>query len=170
MDEPMAYYCFEVLYWSGIREGELLALTPADIDLKRKTISVTKTFQHINGRDLVTDPKTSKSRRKVKIPDFLCEELRDYMRMQYELRPEDRLFPVTKNYLHRKMALGCQRQGMKKSVSTICAIPMFHCSSARDTARWPSRIGWVTKTLISLTDMRICFHPPKSKWRIPWIS
>ena len=114
MDEPMAYYCFEVLYWSGIREGELLALTPADIDLKKKTISVTKTFQHINGKDLVTDPKTSKSRRMVKIPDFLCEELRDYMRMQYELRPEDRLFPVTKNYLHRKMALGCQRQGMKK--------------------------------------------------------
>lgn len=96
MDEPMAYYCFEVLYWSGIREGELLALTPADIDLKRKTISVTKTFQHINGRDLVTDPKTPKSRRKVKIPDFLCEELRDYLRAQGRLKRSARLFPTAK--------------------------------------------------------------------------
>lgn len=114
MDEPLAYYCFEVLYWSGIREGELLALTPADIDLKTRTISITKTFQHINGRDLVTDPKTPKSKRKVKIPDFLCDELRDYLRMQYQLKQEDRLFPVTKNYLHRKMKLGCERQGLEK--------------------------------------------------------
>lgn len=114
MDEPLAYYCFEVLYWSGIREGELLALTPADIDLKTRTISITKTFQHINGRDLVTDPKTPKSKRKVKIPDFLCDELRDYLRMQYQLKPEDRLFPVTKNYLYRKMKLGCERQSMEK--------------------------------------------------------
>ena len=32
MDKPIAYYAFEVLYWCGIREGELLALTPADFD------------------------------------------------------------------------------------------------------------------------------------------
>ena len=29
MDKPQSYYAFEVLYWCGIREGELLALTPA---------------------------------------------------------------------------------------------------------------------------------------------
>ena len=40
MDKPQSYYAFEVLYWCGIREGELLALTPADFDLdvyKRQT-------------------------------------------------------------------------------------------------------------------------------------
>ena len=36
MDKPIYYYAFEVLYWTGIREGELLALTPEDFDLKRK--------------------------------------------------------------------------------------------------------------------------------------
>ena len=30
-----SYYAFEVLYWCGIREGELLALTPADFDLDK---------------------------------------------------------------------------------------------------------------------------------------
>lgn len=28
MDKPISYYAFELLYWSGIRLGELLALTP----------------------------------------------------------------------------------------------------------------------------------------------
>ena len=32
MDKPQSYYAFEVLYWCGIREGELLALTPAAIN------------------------------------------------------------------------------------------------------------------------------------------
>ena len=37
MDKPMLYYAFEVLYWCGIREGELLALTPTDFDFEKKT-------------------------------------------------------------------------------------------------------------------------------------
>ena len=32
MDKPVSYYAFEVLYWCGLRLGELLALTPADFD------------------------------------------------------------------------------------------------------------------------------------------
>ena len=26
MDKPLSYYAFEMLYWCGVREGELLAL------------------------------------------------------------------------------------------------------------------------------------------------
>ena len=35
MDKPVSFYAFEMLYWCGIREGELLALTPADFDFKK---------------------------------------------------------------------------------------------------------------------------------------
>ena len=28
MDKPLSFYAFEVLYWCGVREGELLALPP----------------------------------------------------------------------------------------------------------------------------------------------
>ena len=49
MDKPMAYYAFEVLYWCGIREGELLALTAADIDPGRHTLSVTKSISGSEG-------------------------------------------------------------------------------------------------------------------------
>lgn len=114
MDEPLAYYCFEVLYWCGIREGELLALTPADIDLTAKTLSVTKTFQQIKGHDVITDPKTPKSKRKIFLPDFLCEELNEYIKLCYDLAPDDRLFPVTKSYLYREMQKGCKASGVKR--------------------------------------------------------
>lgn len=114
MDNPLAYYCFEVLYWSGIREGELLALTRKDIDFKKKTLSVTKTFQRIKGKDVITDPKTPKSRRVVKLPDFLCAELQDYLKMQYQGGPDDRLFPATKHFLYRNMISGCEQQGVKR--------------------------------------------------------
>ena len=111
MDEPLAYYCFEVLYWTGIREGELLALAREDVDLDAKTISVSKTFQHIKGVDIIGEPKTLKSNRVVPIPDFLCDELRDYIKMFYDLNPTDRLFPVSKHYLARKLKKGAELSG-----------------------------------------------------------
>ena len=36
MDKPLSYYAFEMLYWCGVREGELLALTAADFDFESR--------------------------------------------------------------------------------------------------------------------------------------
>ncbi len=47
MDKPISYYAFEMLYWCGIREGELLALTPADFDFDAGTVSITKSYQRL---------------------------------------------------------------------------------------------------------------------------
>ena len=41
-DKPISYYAFEILYWTGIREGELLALTPNDFDFTKKTLRINK--------------------------------------------------------------------------------------------------------------------------------
>lgn len=114
MAEPLAYYCFEMLYWTGIREGEMLALTLSDIDFEKKTVSITKTFHHINGHDLVTSPKTAKSNREVDLPDELCNELHDYVDMCYSLSPTERLFPVTKTFLYNKIKSGAEKAGLKK--------------------------------------------------------
>ena len=114
MDDPLAYYCFEMLYWCGIREGELLALTREDVDLDAKTVSITKTFQHVKGKDIIGDPKTLKSKRTVLMPDFLCDEIADYLEMCYDLQPTDRLFPVTKHFLYRKIKKGADLCGIKR--------------------------------------------------------
>lgn len=113
-DKSLSYICFEILYWTGMREGELLALSPADIDLDNKTISINRTYQRIEGKDVFTSPKTRKSKRKIPIPDFLCQELSDYIQSRYMLDADERLFPVTKSYLSHEMIRGCKNTGIKK--------------------------------------------------------
>ena len=114
MDKPMSYYAFEMLYWTGIREGELLALTPADFDFEKRTVTINKSFQHLNGRDIITSPKTEKSNRTIQLPKFLCDEMQDYLKMLYDVGLEDRMFPVTKSYLHREMDRGAKEAGVKR--------------------------------------------------------
>ena len=114
MDYPLAFHCFEMLYWCGIREGELLALTPADFDFNTQMVRINKTYHLLKGEEIITDPKTVKSRRNVKMPDFLCEEIQDFMSMQYDLQPTDRLFPTGKTYLHKMMEKGCARANLPK--------------------------------------------------------
>ena len=113
MDKPLSYYAFEMLYWCGIREGELLALTPSDFDFEKGTVSITKSYQRLNGRDLITTPKTEKSNRIIRMPKFLVQEIQDYLKMLYGIGPEDRMFQVTKSYLYREMKRGSKEAGVK---------------------------------------------------------
>ena len=112
--KPMSYYAFEVLYWTGIREGELLALTPNDFNLASKQLIINKTYQRIGQKDMITDPKTEQSNRTISLPDFLCEEMEDFIASLYGIKPNMRIFTVTKSYLHREMDRGCKESGVKR--------------------------------------------------------
>ena len=113
-DKPLSYICFQVLYWTGMREGELLALTAADINLMTKQIDINKTYQRLNGKDITTPPKTKKSRRKIPIPNFLCQELQNFINTRYMLDPNERLFPDTKHFLSHEMERSCKKTGIKR--------------------------------------------------------
>ena len=114
MDKPVSFYAFEMLYWCGIREGELLALTPADFDFEKQTVSITKSYQRIKGQDIITDPKTAKSNRVVKMPDFLSQEIQDFIGQLYGIGEHDRMFMITKSYLHHEMDRGAKESGVKR--------------------------------------------------------
>ena len=114
MDKPLSFYAFEVLYWCGVREGELLALTPADFDLDKGLLSITKSYQRLKGRDVITDPKTPKSVRVIQMPQFLTDEIRDYLKSLYKVQPDQRIFEVTKSYLHHEMDRGAKAAGVKR--------------------------------------------------------
>ena len=114
MDKPMSFYAFELLYWCGIREGELLALTPKDFDFQRQTVSISKSYQRIRGKDVITDPKTPKSNRVIQMPEFLCEEIQDYIKSLYGVKETDRMFTVTKSYLYREMGRGSVQANIKR--------------------------------------------------------
>jgi integrase len=114
MDKPLSFYAFEVLYWCGLRVGELLALTAKDFDFKKNTLSITKSYQRLKGKDVITDPKTPKSKRIISIPDFLSEEMQEYIKMFYSQSSTERLFPMSKSYLHHEMTRGSTAQGIKR--------------------------------------------------------
>ena len=114
MDKPVSFYAFEMLYWCGIREGELLALTPADFDFGKETVTINKSYQRLHGEDVITTPKTKKSNRTIQMPDFLCQEMQEFFKMQYGLKKKDRIFTVTKSYLHHEMDRGAKAAGVKR--------------------------------------------------------
>ena len=114
MDKPVSFYAFEVLYWCGIREGELLALTPSDFDFDKGTLRINKSYQRLHGEDVITTPKTKKSNRTIKMPDFLCEEMEDYLDMLYDVGKNDRIFNISKHYLGREMERGSKAAGVKR--------------------------------------------------------
>ncbi len=115
MDKPLSYYAFEILYWGGLREGEMLALTPADLDFENGTIRVNKTYKRKNRRDIVTTPKTDKSNRIISMPKFLAEELQDCLKMLYGIKKTDRIFTgISVHCLYREMERGAKKAGVKR--------------------------------------------------------
>lgn len=102
-EKPKYFYPFEVLFWTGMRMGEMLALKPNDINFKELTVRVDETYTRFKGRDLITAPKTKSSIRTIHIPQTLADELQEYMNSIYGLKDNDRIFLVTKSGLHREI-------------------------------------------------------------------
>ncbi len=67
-----AHTALQLLFYSGMRFGELLALTLADLDFKENTIHITKSLQHKAGGDIVTPPKTDNGIRTIPRQKQLC--------------------------------------------------------------------------------------------------
>lgn len=111
---PVSYHAFQTLYYMGIREGELLALTPADFDFETRKLRINKTYQVIKGEEYVTSPKTEQSNRVISMPVFYCEEMKAYIDSLYGIEDDARIFPVAKRYLHREMDRGSAEAGVKR--------------------------------------------------------
>lgn len=113
-DNVESFTAFEILYWGGLRLGEMLALTKEDIDFNNNEIRITKSLQRIEGEIVITPPKTKKGIRTVKIPEFLTREIEMFIRMQYGLRDENRIFMLSKGFLHHELDRGCDAAGVKR--------------------------------------------------------
>ena len=113
-DKPQSFYGFEILYWCGLRIGELLALTPKDFDFENNILKVTKSYKRVRGEDIVTDPKTQKSIRNIVMPNFLADEIKEYLSSIYGIGEEDRIFQNSKSYFRHEMVRGSKAAGVKK--------------------------------------------------------
>ena len=113
-EKPVSYYAFQILYWTGIRCGELLALTISDFDLQKKTLHIDKNYQVVKGKEMITTPKTEKSNRVIDLPEFLCNEMEDYFSSLYKIDENSRIFTFTKSFLHHEMDRGSRKAGVKR--------------------------------------------------------
>lgn len=110
-NQPKVFISFELLYWCGIRVGELLALTPEDIDVKKHLLKITKTYVRHNQRDIISPPKTENSVRNVAMPDFLFAEVMDHINTS-KCRKNERLIPRSCDFLKYHLKNGCKRSGV----------------------------------------------------------
>lgn len=108
------YYIFELLYWTGMREGELLALASEDFDFSKKQIFINKTFYRKDRKDVITEPKTEQSVRTIDIPEFLCREIEEYLSRLYGLPGDERIFPVVAEAVQHKLKREVEKAGVKK--------------------------------------------------------
>jgi integrase len=114
VDDLTAWTAFYLLFYSGMREGEFLALTLSDFDFTANTVSITKNYAQVHGMELIKEPKTPKSKRTVTIPKPVMDMVREYADRIYDYNVNDRLFPINKNKLYSYMVKYTKLSGVKK--------------------------------------------------------
>lgn len=75
----MAVFC-------GSRKGELLGLTWNNIDFENNMIDITSTVNCIDKKVIIKAPKTKKSIRKLSLPPFIMQMLKQWIKQQAEYR------------------------------------------------------------------------------------
>ena len=108
------YLIFEMLFWTGMREGELLALTLDDVNFVTNQIHIDKTYYRMNKKDVVTVPKTEQSIRTIEIPQFLADEIKNYTDRLYGLPRNERIFDIGAKALQNKMLRMIEKSGVKR--------------------------------------------------------
>lgn len=114
-DKPHSSCAFRILFWGGLRLGEMLALTVKDFDFENNTININKSYQRIDRKDIITSPKTPKAVRVVTMPKVVMEEIQNLIASTYGIGKDDRVFTFSKSYLHHEMKRGCKVSGVKKT-------------------------------------------------------
>ncbi|MBO5637675.1 MAG: site-specific integrase [Acidaminococcaceae bacterium] len=113
-DSKPLQLAFEILFFTGCRCGELLALTVSDFDEKNETIRIDETLTKVNGKIYVTSPKTEKSKRIITLPSKLAKHLQQFIASMYEPQPKERLFPtLTRQVLNYHSRIVAQKAGLK---------------------------------------------------------
>lgn len=107
---------FNIIYWSGMRIGECLALTPADFQPYK--IIITKSTETTKEEGQFTDtPKNKYSVREVEIPRSLYFQIMDYIESLYNVKPYTQIFSQftassVRNYIYYH---GIQKLGLPKA-------------------------------------------------------
>lgn len=105
---------FQILFWTGIRSGELLALSVESFDFSKRLLHIDKNYCRLHKEDVFLTPKTPKSKRAIALPAFLCHQIQEYISSLNPDTSKERLFPVSKYYLTSQLKQGCMNSGVRQ--------------------------------------------------------
>ena len=101
--------CFLLLFYSGMRIGELLALNAGDFDFVKNQISITKSRMQVTGE--ITTPKTKFSVRVIDMPPIIMQEVRNYIDSLDEVPSP--IFTIAPNVLLQALKRYAVKAGLK---------------------------------------------------------
>ncbi|WP_017795716.1 tyrosine-type recombinase/integrase [Oceanobacillus kimchii] len=119
-DEYMFKVFYTFAYFTGMRCGEILALTWNDIDEFRKEINVYKSLTYINREIIITKPKTKNSIRRISINSKLIELLHDWKQEQQDLFSKYRMKHSNDIHIFQYKDQAPTKDIFSRKIRTIC--------------------------------------------------
>lgn len=146
---------FQLLFWTGIRIGELLALKMSDFNFEHNNLYISRNYARLHGEDLFLPTKTPASNRNISIPNFLSLDIKRYFNLKGNLYTE-RIFSFSKYHLYGCMKKICALSGVKRI--RIHDLRHSHASLLLELNFSPSVIAARLGHESIMTTMRIYSH------------
>jgi len=105
---------YYLLFYSGMRLGEMKALTIKDFDFKNNLVSITKSYARVDGKVYINKPKTVKSEREITLPLTIIEMIKEYISKLYDVEENTLIFPSNKSSISRRLKTAARNTGVKE--------------------------------------------------------
>ena len=105
---------FSLLFWTGMRVGEAIALNIKDVDFEKKKLNINKTVSRSFKGDIITKTKTESSIRKIALTDKTLELLKKQINRIYKPANSQRLFDFGRGYARKRFLEYIELSKVKK--------------------------------------------------------
>ena len=107
---PKLKICFLLLFYGGIRKGELIALNESDFDFLNNSISITKSMDFVTKE--ITTTKTPYSVRTIEMPEGIMQSVKNYINSLDEVT--NPIFNMNNSTLPKAIKRYAQKAGVKE--------------------------------------------------------
>ena len=140
---------FDIMFYAGLRIGEVMMLTPNDITPYQ--INIDKALVQLSYKNTKTDtPKSNNSTRCVQIPKFLYESLKEYIDNSFGLKPTDVIFNIQEQTIRVHLNANAVKAGLPR-ISPHCLRHSYAShllKLTRDPATVAKQLGDTVDTLL----------------------
>ena len=116
--EEGLYELFLLELTTGLRRGEILALTWSDLNFETGELHISKQATLVGGKITISEPKTKAAFRSIILPPVMVEVIREYQKDAFShlmfpsrLKPEQ---PIDPGHIRKRLQVILERAGCKK--------------------------------------------------------